>query len=286
MSVIKLIECPRDAMQGIPYFIPTATKVQYLNQLLKVGFHTLDFGSFVSPKAVPQMQDTWQIIPDLDLSHTPTELLAIVANIRGADEAATFDQITYLGYPFSISESFQQRNTHTHLEEAFLTVAQIQELCLAYDKKLVVYLSMAFGNPYNDLWDVAIVSHWADRMRSIGIEILSLADTVGIADAPTITTVFDELINDFPELEIGAHLHTTAHNWREKLEAAYNCGCRRFDGAIKGFGGCPFAKDELVGNLPTEKLIQFFRERDIALSLDEEEFRKAYAMADEVFSVH
>ncbi len=284
MSVVKIIECPRDAMQGIHQFIPTATKVEYLQQLLKVGFHTLDFGSFVSPKAIPQMQDTWQVIPQLDLSETNTKLLAIVANLRGAEEALTFDEISYLGYPFSLSETFQMRNTKASMEDAFVTVAEIQEMCLEADRKLVVYFSMAFGNPYNDLWDPAIVSHWADRMEEIGIEIISLADTVGIADAQTIGSLYEELSIDFPNMEIGAHLHTSSTNWLAKLEAAYNSGCRRFDGAIKGFGGCPFAKDELVGNLPTEKLKEFFESKEIELSLDKDAFAKAYTMSTGVFT--
>ena len=257
-QLVKLIECPRDAMQGIKTFIPTSQKVTYLNALLKVGFHTLDFGSFVSPKAIPQMKDTAEVINQLNLSHTKTKLLAIIANQRGANQAVSFDQIHYLGYPFSISETFQLRNTNATIEESLERVQAIQELCLKHQKDLVVYLSMGFGNPYGDPWNVEIVQYWVEKLTAFDIHILQLSDTIGVANPANISYLFSSLIPAYPQVEFGAHFHTTPHSWQEKVEAAYQNGCMRYDGALKGYGGCPMAKDELTGNMPTEKLISYF----------------------------
>lgn len=280
---MKIIECPRDAMQGIAEFIPTEKKIAYLNTLLKVGFDTLDFGSFVSPRAVPQMQDTWKIVPHLDLSETDTSLLAIVANLRGAKDALHFEQISYLGFPFSISETFQRRNTNASQAEAFALVQEIYNLCLQHDKELIIYLSMGFGNPYGDLWHPAIVEHWTDRFASMGVSIISLSDTVGVAQPADIADIFNIVTNDYPEVEFGAHLHTTPYAWREKVEAAYQNGCKRFDGALKGYGGCPMAQDELVGNMPTENLVAFFSEERADFVINEDAFLDALSMSASVF---
>lgn len=280
---MKIIECPRDAMQGIAEFIPTEKKIAYLNTLLKVGFDTLDFGSFVSPRAVPQMQDTWKIVPHLDLSETDTSLLAIVANLRGAKDALHFEQISYLGFPFSISETFQRRNTNASQAEAFALVQEIYNLCLQHDKELIIYLSMGFGNPYGDLWHPAIVEHWTDRFASMGVSIISLSDTVGVAQPADIADIFNIVTNDYPEVEFGAHLHTTPYAWREKVEAAYQNGCKRFDGALKGYGGCPMAQDELVGNMPTENLIAFFSEERADFIINEDAFLDALSMSSSIF---
>ena len=252
---MKLIECPRDAMQGLKPFIPTATKAAYLNALLQVGFDTLDFGSFVSPKAIPQMRDTADVLRQLDLSNTTTELLAIVANRRGANDAVQFEEITYLGYPFSISETFQMRNTNATIEESLSRVEDIQNLCIRHNKKMLVYISMGFGNPYGDPWNVEIVQKWADTLVAMGIQYLQLSDTIGVSNPDSIAYLFSNLIPIYAPkgVEIGAHLHTQPHNWEEKIVAAYENGCRRYDGAIKGYGGCPMAKDDLTGNMPTEK---------------------------------
>jgi len=284
MSPIKIVECPRDAIQGIQTFIPTEKKADYINQLLKVGFDTLDFGSFVSPKVMPQMRDTMSVLNRLKLDETLTKLLAIVANVKGAESACQFDEIRYLGYPFSVSETFQQRNTRKSIEESFEVVLQIKNLCEMHGKELVIYISMAFGNPYNDLYDEAIVAHWIDRLVAEGIEIISLADTVGLAEPKQINSLFGLMSNDFHKTEFGVHLHTTHDNWQAKLEAAFDAGCLRFDGAIKGFGGCPFAKDELVGNLATENLIQFLTNKAIDLKLDQEEFVEAMSLSNSVYS--
>ena len=280
---MKIIECPRDAMQGIERFISTEKKVAYINALLKVGFDTIDFGSFVSPKVIPQMQDTWKVVNRLDLSDTDTKLLAIVANERGAIAAAAYDQIDYLGFPFSISETFQQRNANSNLTEAYETVAKIKEVCAQNNKELVVYLSMCFGNPYGDFWDETIVEHWADRFVSMGIETISLSDTIGVAEPKQIAQVFNNMTTCFPGIEFGAHLHTESHNWKEKVEAAYRNGCSRFDGAIKGFGGCPMAQNTLVGNMPTENLVDFFQEERADFFLDKSAFDHALAIANDVF---
>jgi hydroxymethylglutaryl-CoA lyase len=284
--MIKLIECPRDAMQGLHDFIPTQTKIDYINTLLAVGFDTIDFGSFVSPKAIPQLQDTKQVLASLDLSKTKSKLLAIVANLRGAQEAVRFNEIQYIGFPFSISETFQQRNTNSSIAQSLDTVKQMQDLCVVNNKQLVVYISMGFGNPYGDEWNVDIAQHWVSEMYKIGVKILSLSDTIGVANPETITYLFGNLIPAFKHIEFGAHLHTTPHTWHEKVDAAYQSGCLRFDGAIKGFGGCPMAADELTGNMPTEHLISYFAEKNIELGIDKEAFQTSYHLATSVFSGH
>ncbi len=282
--MIKIVECPRDAMQGIKTFIPTEKKAAYLNALLRVGFDTLDFGSFVSPKAIPQMRDTAEVLNQLDLSRSSTRLLAIVANRRGADQAAAFEEIQYLGYPFSISETFQLRNTNATIEESLDRVKVIQDICLAKNKQMVVYISMGFGNPYGDPWNVETVQKWVERLNELEIRYFQLSDTIGVATPDSIAYLFSQLIPAYPDLEIGAHLHTQPHNWREKVKTAYENGCRRFDGAIKGYGGCPMAKDDLTGNMPTEHLVRFFcDEVGEELSIDREAFRAAIRMSQEVF---
>ncbi len=279
---IKLIECPRDAMQGWKTIIPTEKKVEYINSLLQVGFDTIDFGSFVSAKAIPQMADTMEVVRNLDFRNSKTKLLAIVANERGAEEAVMFDAITYLGFPFSVSETFQQRNTNSSINESLKRVEAIQELCIKNKKQLVVYLSMGFGNPYGDKWNEEIVFEWAEKLVALDIDILSLADTVGLATAEQVKRMTSYLIQQLPQTEIGVHQHSTSFNWKEKLEAAYNAGCRRFDGALKGIGGCPMANDELVGNMDTEKMIRFF-ETDSDLHLNKEALLKSLQLADELF---
>ncbi|TNJ44568.1 hydroxymethylglutaryl-CoA lyase [Tamlana fucoidanivorans] len=254
---IKIIECPRDAMQGIKQFIPTSKKVQYIQSLLRVGFDTIDFGSFVSPKAIPQMVDTAQVLEQLDLSTTISKLLAIVANTRGADDACVHNNINYLGFPFSISENFQMRNTHKTIQQSVETLQDILNIADKNNKEVVVYISMGFGNPYGDPWNVDIVGQWTEKLANMGVKILSLSDTVGTSTPETITYLFSNLIPAYPKIEFGAHLHTAPHSWFEKVDAAYKAGCIRFDGAIQGFGGCPMAKDELVGNMPTEKLLSY-----------------------------
>lgn len=272
---LKIVECPRDAMQGIHEFIPTELKAQYLNALLKVGFDTLDFGSFVSPKAIPQMKDTAKVLSLLDLDNTETELLAIVANLRGATDALEHNEIEYLGFPFSASEEFQKRNTRKDQEEALASLSEIHELCEVHGKTLVVYMSMAFGNPYGEQWHPEIVAHWTDRIISKGVRILSLADTVGAGAPAVIGKMVAEFSEDFNSTEIGVHLHTRADNWEEKVAAAYDAGCKRFDGALRGYGGCPMAKDDLVGNLATENLLKFLEGRGNKLGLDMTEFAEA-----------
>jgi len=280
---LKLIECPRDAMQGWKTIIPTEKKIQYINTLLQVGFDTIDFGSFVSAKAIPQMADTKEVVKNLDLGSGKTKLLAIVANERGAEEAVVFDEITYLGFPFSVSETFQQRNTNSSISESLERVEAIQELCIKNKKQLVVYLSMGFGNPYGDQWSEEIVFDWAEKLVALDIKILSLADTVGLATAEQVKRMTGYLIKQLPQTEIGVHLHSTSFNWKEKLEAAYSAGCKRFDGALKGIGGCPMANDELVGNMDTEKMIRFF-ENDSDLHLNKEALLKSLQLADELFN--
>jgi hydroxymethylglutaryl-CoA lyase len=284
-SKLKLIECPRDAMQGLKDFIPTEVKAAYINQLLNVGFDTIDFGSFVSPKAIPQMRDTIEVLGQLDLSTTKTKLLAIVANQRGAEDASQFSEIQYLGYPFSISETFQVRNTNATIEESLERVEEIQAICSRSKKELVVYISMGFGNPYGDPWNVDTVVHWVDQLAEMGIRILQLSDTIGVSNPASITYLFSSLIPYYQPkgIEIGAHLHTEPHNWKEKVEAAWNSGCTRFDGAIKGFGGCPMAKDDLTGNMPMENMVHFFGNRLGVTGINESEFEKSMAMALEVF---
>jgi hydroxymethylglutaryl-CoA lyase len=281
---IKIIECPRDAMQGIKTFIPTELKANYIQSLLRVGFDTLDFGSFVSPKAIPQMRDTKEVLDKLDLSCTRTKLLSIVANLRGAEMACSIDSIDYLGFPFSISENFQMRNTHKTISESEIVLKDILEITQKSNKKLVVYMSMAFGNPYGDPWDVDIVSEWADRLQSMGVEILSLSDTIGSSKPESISYLFSNLIPKFPHIEFGAHLHTHPNSWYEKLNAAYNAGCYRFDGAIQGFGGCPMASDSLTGNMPTEKIISYFNSENIDTQIDILPFESAHNSASKLFS--
>lgn len=270
-------------MQGLHNFIPTAVKAAYLNQLLQVGFDTLDFGSFVSPKAIPQMRDTAEVLGQLNLSETKTKLLSIVANLRGAEEACQFEAIQYLGYPFSISETFQLRNTNATIEESVDRTKEIQELCLRKGKTLVLYLSMGFGNPYGDPWSADIVERWVDRLRPEGIHIFSLSDTIGCSNPESIRYLFGQLIPTYPEVEFGAHLHTQPHNWREKIQAAWSSGCRRFDGALRGFGGCPMAKDDLTGNMATENMVFFFDEVQESLGLDRSAFARSMNMALDVF---
>lgn len=274
---VKIIECPRDAMQGLHDFIPTQLKIDYINQLLKVGFDTIDFGSFVSPKAIPQLRDTVEVLSGLDLSVTKSKLLAIVANKRGAEEAVQFDEINYLGFPFSISETFQQRNTNSSIEESLLRVEEIQKLCLSKNKKLVVYISMAFGNPYGDLWSTEIAANWCRTLsEKVGVNILALSDTIGVSNPTNITELFTGLIKELPKVEFGAHLHSTPDTVLEKVDAAYNAGCRRFDGAIKGFGGCPMAKDDLTGNMPTEEMLLYFESKKLVLILLGTNFKNLY----------
>lgn len=284
--MIKIIECPRDAMQGIKEWIPTEKKVSYINKLLEVGFDTIDFGSFVSPKAIPQMKDTAEVLKQLDLSKTKSKLLAIVANQRGADAAVQFEEIDYLGYPFSISETFQLRNTNATIRESVERVKAIQNLCEAYEKEMVVYISMGFGNPYGDEWNVEIVQKWVDELRDLGIRIFSLSDTIGVSNPQTISYLYSNLIPAYPELEFGAHLHTQPHNWKEKVKAAYENGCRRFDGAIKGYGGCPMAKDQLTGNMATENMLHYLSEAGEKLELNNEAFLASMMLANEVFPLH
>jgi hydroxymethylglutaryl-CoA lyase len=260
---MKIIECPRDAIQGLNHFIPTEKKIAYINQLLASNlFDTIDFGSFVSPKAIPQMADTKGILYGGYLFESKTKLLAIIANERGAQEASAYDRITYLGYPFSVSETFQLRNTNATIGESLERVKVIQEICEKTNKQLVLYISMSFGNPYGDLWNAEIVLEWVEKLKQLGIKIFSLSDTVGVANPESIKYLFENLIPQHPELEFGAHLHTTPDTWKEKIESAYNAGCRRFDGAILGYGGCPMAADELVGNMPTENLLSFIGNTD------------------------
>ncbi len=282
-SHLKLIECPRDAMQGLKDFIPTQDKIRYIQSLLNVGFDTIDFGSFVSPKAIPQMRDTAQVVEALDLSGTATKLLAIVANLRGANDAVKFDKITYLGYPFSLSEIFQMRNTAKTIAESCDLLKQIMNLAAKHDKKVNVYFSMGFGNPYGDPWNEEIVEQWVVKVRDLGVNLISLSDTVGTADPQSIRRIFSYLIPKYPDIEFGAHLHTHPDTWYTKVDAAYRAGCRRFDSAIKGFGGCPMAKDELVGNLPTEKLLTYFAQNKIETGLHMTAFENAYNEAQRVF---
>ena len=281
--MIQLIECPRDAMQGLTDFIDTDVKATYINQLLRVGFHTLDFGSFVSPKAIPQMRDTREVLAQLDLLNTQTKLLAIIANERGAAEAAEFPEINYLGYPFSVSETFQLRNTNATIAESVERVKAIQEICVNKNKSLVLYISMGFGNPYGDPWNADVVMTWVDKLAQLDITIFSLSDTVGVSNPQSISYLFSNLIPAYPQLVFGAHLHTTPTTWREKVQAAYTSGCTRFDASMKGFGGCPMAKDELIGNMATENVVSYFTENNIALNIDYQQFIRGLSMANDVF---
>ncbi len=286
MDKLKLIECPRDAMQGIKEFIPTDDKVNYINQLLKVGFDTIDVGSFVSPKAIPQMRDTGEVLDKIDLSDTSSKLLAIVANTRGAYDAVKFEQVDILGYPFSISETFQLRNTNASIEKSLERIADIQSIAIKNKKQLLIYISMGFGNPYGDDWSVEIVEKFASDFDSMGIRLLALSDTIGVSTPDSISYLFSSLIPRFPQIEFGAHLHTTPDKWEEKVHAAYTSGCRRFDGALKGYGGCPMAKDELTGNMPMEKMISYFDENNIPTGLNMDGFDEALKGTTKVFLNH
>ena len=282
--MVKIIECPRDAMQGIHTFIPTEIKVKYLDLLLKVGFHTIDIGSFVSPKAIPQMKDTAQVLKQLDLSDKKSLLSVIVANERGANDAVQFDEVDILGYPFSISETFQQRNTNSSIEESLDRVAYIQSKCIKHDKELLIYISMGFGNPYGDEWNVEICQKWVDQLAAMGIKTMALSDTIGVATPESISYLFTDLIPPYPDVEFGAHLHTHKDNWEEKVKAAYEGGCMRFDGAIMGYGGCPMAKDDLTGNMPTENLVTYLNEQKEEEILDMKAFDEAMAIANQLFN--
>jgi len=283
MKKVKIIECPRDAMQGIKTFIPTETKVQYIQSLLRVGFDTLDFGSFVSPKAIPQMVDTAEVLAQLDLSKTESKLLAIIANTQGAKLASVHKEIQYLGFPFSISENFQMRNTHKTIAESLVTLQEILDIANATNKEVVAYLSMGFGNPYGDVWNVEIVGEWTEKLAKMGVKILSLSDTIGSSTPEVIDYLFSNLIPKYPEIEFGAHLHTTQDKWHEKVDAAFKAGCTRFDGAIQGFGGCPMAKDDLTGNMPTEKLLSYFTAQKAETNLSAMSFESAYNEASKLF---
>ena len=278
-----LIECPRDAMQGWKEFIPTNKKIEYINLLLEVGFDTIDFGSFVSPKAIPQMADTREVIQKLKVQSSRSKLLAIVANTRGAEEAAVYDEITYLGFPFSISPTFQMRNTNSTIEESLKRVEEMLDLCTKKNKQLVIYLSMGFGNPYGDQYNEEILLKWADEMISREIKIISLADTVGVATPGQISFALNALVPKYPDTIFGVHLHSTVNNWKEKLEAAVNAGCQRFDGALKGIGGCPMAQDDLVGNMNTEFIISYFEEKKIIDGLNKDALQKSFQLASEIF---
>ncbi len=283
---VKIIECPRDAMQGIKVFIPTKNKVLYIQSLLGCGFDTIDFGSFVSPKAIPQMADTAMVLNELDLSKTNSKLLAIVANLRGAEDACRFSQIDYLGYPFSISENFQMRNTHSTIAQSIEILQEILNVADRSHKKVVTYISMGFGNPYGDPWDVEIVGEWTEKLSAMGVKILSLSDTVGASTPQVIEYLFSHLIPQYPEIEFGAHLHTTPGKWHEKVHAAFQAGCRRFDGAVQGFGGCPMAKDELTGNMPTEKMLSYFTEQRADTGVNWLSFEAAYNKASDLFGTY
>lgn len=281
--MIKLIECPRDAMQGWKRIISTSEKAAYINLLLQAGFDTIDFGSFVSPKAIPQMADTAAVLEKLDMPASRSKLLAIVANLRGAAAACGFEQISYLGFPFSVSATFQQRNTNSSIEESLERVADIQDLCLQKGKELVVYMSMGFGNPYGDPYSAEIVYEWVEKIAALGIKIISLADTVGVATPEQVYHITRHVIHATPGIEVGVHLHSTPQNWRQKLEAALQAGCTRFDGALKGIGGCPMADDELVGNMDTEKMIAYFEENHLPTGIDKRALQKSLEMAGKIF---
>ena len=277
---VNLIECPRDAMQGWKTLISISKKIEYINALLQVGFDTIDFGSFVSPKAIPQMADTKEVISQLSMANSKTKLLAIVANVRGAEEAVIFEKITYLGFPFSISETFQQRNTNSSIKQSLARVEEIQELCIKNNKQLVIYISMGFGNPYGDVYNEEIVMQWVEALTGMEIKIISMADTVGLATPEQVSSVLYKLIPQYPDIEIGVHLHSTATNWKQKIDAALQAGCKRFDGALKGIGGCPMANDELIGNINTELMIPYFEEQDLLPGINKEALRHALELAN------
>ena len=284
MNKVKIIECPRDAMQGIKsHFISTDAKARYINSLLKVGFDTIDFGSFVSPKAIPQMRDTAAVLSKLDLSQTQSKLLAIIANTRGANDAIQFEEINYLGYPFSISENFQMRNTHKTIQQSIKELEEILSIASKKNKEVVTYLSMGFGNPYGDPWNINIVGEWTEKLSDMGVKIISLSDTIGSSKPDVIEYLFSNLIYNYPKIEFGAHLHTTPDSWHQKVDAAFKAGCKRFDGAIKGYGGCPMAKDELTGNMPTEKLLSYFTAQKVNTGIKPMSFESAYNQALKTF---
>ena len=284
MSKVKIIECPRDAMQGIKsHFISTDAKARYINSLLKVGFDTIDFGSFVSPKAIPQMRDTAAVLSKLDLSQTQSKLLAIIANTRGANDAIQFEEINYLGYPFSISENFQMRNTHKTIQQSIKELEEILSIASKKKKEVVTYLSMGFGNPYGDPWNINIVGEWTEKLSDMGVKIISLSDTIGSSKPDVIEYLFSNLIYNYPKIEFGAHLHTTPDSWHQKVDAAFKAGCKRFDGAIKGYGGCPMAKDQLTGNMPTEKLLSYFTAQKVNTGIKPMSFESAYNQALKTF---
>lgn len=283
MGKIKIIESPRDAMQGLTRFIPTNDKAKYINALLKVGFDTIDFGSFVSPKAIPQLKDTAEVLSKLDLSSTNTKLLVIIGNQRGAETAVQFDEIKYLGYPFSISPTFLKRNINSNIEKSVNTVSDLLNICKKHNKELVVYISMAFGNPYGDQWNPDIVADWVYRLNKMGVKIMPLSDTVGISTKKNIALLFSSLVPEFPNVELGFHLHTTIRHWYRKVNAAFINGCTRFDTVINGLGGCPMAENRLVGNLRTSNLLEYFEINYVPVELDEEAFEEAYALALEIF---
>jgi hydroxymethylglutaryl-CoA lyase len=281
---MKLIECPRDAMQGLHDYLSVEDKVRYINAILKVGFDTIDAGSFVSPKAIPQLKDTAEVLSKLDMSSTKSKLLVITANKRGAEEAVQFDEVSYLGFPFSISETFQKRNINSTIEDSLRRLENVQNLCLKNNKKLVTYFSMAFGNPYGDKWSPEILADWVEKLiEGAGVDILSLSDTIGTSKPDSIKWLFEHVIPSFPEVEIGAHLHTTPDTWKEKIAAAIESGCKRFDGAINGFGGCPMATDDLTGNMATENIISYLNENNIEHGLNEKAFSDALIMSLEIF---
>jgi len=282
-SSLTLIECPRDAMQGWAHFIPTADKIEYLNTLLKVGFDILDFGSFVSAKAIPQLADTKDVVPKLDLSNTRTKLLAIIANTRGAEDAVQYDQITYLGFPFSISETFQMRNTNKTIAQSLVQVEEMQNLCVKRNKELLIYISMGFGNPYGDPYNAEVAINWVGKLTRLGIKNIAMADTVGVATPDNISYIFNSLIPEFKGINIGAHFHSAPDKWEEKIQAAYNAGCIRFDSAIKGIGGCPMAEDELVGNIATENILNWCDRKNIPLNINKDAFSQAWEMAGRIF---
>ncbi len=283
MQQVQLVECPRDAMQGWPVMIETKNKIRYLDALLQCGFHSIDFGSFVSPKAIPQMADTADVTESLDKKGSDTGLLAIIANLRGAEQAASYDKIGFLGFPFSVSPTFQQRNTNSSIQESLKRVEEIKKCCDKANKKLVIYLSMAFGNPYGDDYNESIVSDWALQIAGMGVGIISLADTVGVADAEQVYRLTSTVIQKIPDATIGVHLHSTAENWREKLDAAWVAGCRRFDGALKGIGGCPMAGNDLVGNMNTEWMLQYFEDKAVDTGIDKVQLKKCIGIAEEIF---
>ena len=281
---MKLIECPRDAMQGFSSFIPTQKKIKYLNQLLKVGFDTIDIGSFVSKKQIPQLADTAEVLNNINIDNSISKLLVIVGNKRGAIEASQFEQISYIGFPFSISETFQKKNINASIQDSLKTIDEIQNICIQKNKKLVTYFSMAFGNPFGDEWSIYIVAHWAEKLlNDYGINILSLSDTIGTSNPNLINWLFSKLIKEFPKVEFGAHLHSNANTYIDKLNAAYKAGCRRFDGSLLGIGGCPMAKDKLVGNMPSEKIIEYFQKSSEELNINKKELDKSIIMANEIF---